>query len=111
MEKEITPKEHQVDRMDYKVIKEISPTDQKEDSQGLKQKFVESHGFLDQTPKMMMSLKVGDEKQGIGYLGQFQVQSLELQVIVKVQDELLVMTLQNQMMKGNNEVNAMVQPQ
>jgi len=32
MDEEITPKEHQVDRMDYKDVEEISQMDQKVDS-------------------------------------------------------------------------------
>lgn len=105
---EITPKEHQVGHMDYKVVQEISPTDQKEDSDGIKQTSMGSQGFLDQTLETMMSLETGDEKQGVGYLGQFQVQDLELQVTMKIQDELHIMTLQYQMMKRNGEVNAVV---
>jgi len=54
--------------------------------------------------------KVVDEKQGVGFLGQSQVQNLELQVTEEVVDELLVKTLQYQTMKGNFGVNSMVQP-
>ncbi len=57
-----------------------------------------------------MSLEVEGENQGVGYLGQFQVESLELQVTLKFQDELLVKTLQYQTTKENFGVNSMVQP-
>ena len=110
MDEEINPKEHLANHMDYKDVKEISQMDQIVDSEGIKKTSVDSQGFLDQAPEMMMNLEVEDRKQGVGYLGQFQVQSLELQVTVEVQDELLMKTLQYQTMKGNYEVNAMVQP-
>lgn len=42
--------------------------DQKEDSEGIKQTYVDSQEFLDQILEMM-SLKVEDEKQGVEYLG------------------------------------------
>lgn len=54
---------------------------------------MDSQEFLDQIPEMMMSPEVEDEKQGVGCLGQFKVQDLGLQVTMKTQDELLVMTL------------------
>lgn len=106
--KEITPKEYPVDHMDYKGIEEMSKLDQIMDSKGIKQTSMESQGFLDQTPKTMMNDEVEERKQGVGCFEQFQVQSLELQVTTEVHDEVLVKTLQYQIMKGNCEVNKMV---
>jgi len=83
--------------------------DQKADSKGIIQTFVGSQEFLDQILEMM-SLRVEDMRQGVEYLGQFQVQDLGRQVTVKSQDELLVMTLQCQMMKWKCKVNSMVHP-
>lgn len=54
---------------------------------------MDSQGFLDQTPKMEMNLEVEEKKQGVRCFEQFQVQIIELQVIVEVQGELLVKTL------------------
>lgn len=110
MDREINPKEHQVDCMDYKVVEEISLADQKVGSKGIKKTYMDSRGFLDQILETTMSLEVGEERQGFRYFVKFQIQILELQVTVKVQDELLVMTLQYQTMKRNCEVNGMVEP-
>jgi len=71
---------------------------------------MESEGFLDQTPEMVVKLEVEDEKKGVGCLGQFQVQNLELQVTVEFQDEFLVKTLQYKTTKWKCEVKSMVQP-
>ena len=91
-------------------IEEIRPVNQKEDSQGIIITSGEPQEFMDQIPKMM-SLEVEDKKQEVEYLGEYQVQYLGLQVIMKSQDEFLVMTLQCQMMKGKHKVNPVVQPQ
>jgi len=46
-DEEITPKEHPVDFMDYKDVEEISQMDQITNSEGIKQTYVDSQGFLD----------------------------------------------------------------
>jgi hypothetical protein len=51
-----------------------------------------------------------DEKTKVGYSEQFQVQNLDPQVTEEVLDELLGRTLQYQTMKGNYEMDSMVQP-
>jgi len=51
-----------------------------------------------------------EEKTGVGYLEQPQVQNLDLQVIEEALDELLGRTLQYQSMKGNCEMDSMVKP-
>jgi len=52
-----------------------------------------------------------DEKTKVEYLEQFQVQNLDPQATEEVLNELLRRTLQYQTMKGNYEMDSMVQPQ
>lgn len=79
--------------MDCKVIEEILQKDKITYSEGIRQIFVDSKGFLNQTLEVTKRLEVVEENRGVGCSVQSQVQSLDIQVSVEVSDEILVMTL------------------